>query len=170
MGSGKTSTGKELSRILDFHFWDMDSWIEEKNGKKIPEIFEKYGESFFRNEEEDAIKWFKGKRNYVVSTGGGAWINKGIRENLLSEGRCIWLKVSPEVMWKRISSHMGNRPLLMQSKHPFPYLKKLLKERTPIYALAQNSIETDEKSPKEVALEIIEILKNDKLFDLPPRS
>ena len=129
MGSGKTSTGKELSKILNFHFWDMDSWIEEKNGKKIPEIFEKHGESYFRREEEEAIKWFEGKSNYVVSTGGGAWINKDIREHLLRAGWCIWLKVSPEVMWKRVSSHMGNRPLLMKSKKPFLYLKILLKRK-----------------------------------------
>jgi shikimate kinase len=168
MGSGKTSTGKELSKILGFHFWDMDSWIEEKNGKKIPEIFQEHGEGFFRRQEEEAIQWLGGKSNFVVSTGGGSWINKTIREQFSKMGWCIWLKVSPEVMLQRVSSHPGQRPLLMKSKDLSPSLEKLLKERIPFYSLAQNSVETDGKSPKEVAIEIVEVLFKNRPFDLPP--
>jgi shikimate kinase len=168
MGAGKTSTGRELSKMLNFHFWDMDSWIEEKNEKKISEIFEKYGEEYFRNEEKKAIKWIIGKNNYVVSTGGGTWIDKENRENLLRLGWCIWLKVTPEDMWQRVSNHLGQRPLLLKSKNPAKYLTALLKERTPLYSAAQASFDTDKKSPKEIALDIIEVLKKDRPFEMSP--
>lgn len=167
MGSGKTTTGKELSKMLDFHFWDIDGWIEEKNGKKIPEIFEKQGEAFFRRQEEEAIEWLFGKKHYVVSTGGGTWINKKNRENLLKLGWCIWLEVTPETAWQRVSNHLDQRPLLSKSKNPTDYLKALLKERIPIYSLSQACFDTSKKNPKEVALEIVENLKRQQYFDLP---
>jgi shikimate kinase len=166
MGAGKTSTGKELSKILSYQFLDMDSWIEEKNGQKISEIFEKHGEGFFRNEEKEAIKGFVGKSNYVVSTGGGTWIDKENRENLFKLGWCVWLKVTPEDMWQRVSSHLGQRPLLLKSKNPQQYLTALLKQRTPFYSLAHAGFETDKKTPKEIALDIIEVLKKDRPFEI----
>ncbi len=166
MGSGKTSTGKELSKILNYDFWDVDSWIEEKNGEKIPEIFEKKGEEFFRQQEEDAIKWLIGKKKYVVSTGGGTWVDKNNRESLLKLGWCIWLKVSPENIWQRVSSHLEKRPLLSKSKNPIEYLDILLKERIPFYSLAQASFDTNRKNPKDIAIEIIDVLKKDCPFNL----
>jgi shikimate kinase len=167
MGSGKTSTGKELSKILNFHFWDIDSWIEERNGIKISEIFEKHGELFFRRQEEEAIKYLTGKNNYIVSTGGGTWVDKNNRENLLKLGWCVWLKVTPENVWQRVSNHLDQRPLLLKSKNPVEYLEILLKERIPFYSLAQASFDTSKKNPKEIAFEIIETLKKYRPFDLP---
>ncbi len=166
MGSGKTSTGKELSKALGYNFFDMDNWIEEKNEKKISEIFEKNGEAYFRQQEIEAIKWLEGKNDYVVSTGGGTWIDKKNRENLSKLGWCIWLKVAPESLWKRVSNHLDQRPLLSKSKNPVEYLETLLKERIPFYSLAQASFDSSEKSPKEIALEIIETLKKNRPFDL----
>ncbi len=159
MGSGKTSTGKELSKILNYHFFDMDSWIEEKKGEKILEIIEKHGEAFFRQQEEEAIKWLIGKKYYVVSTGGGTWVDKKNRENLFKIGWCIWLKVSHTNIWQRVSAHLDQRPLLLKSKDPLAYLEILLKERAPFYSLAHASYDTNRKNPKEAALEIIENLK-----------
>lgn len=166
MGSGKTSTGKELSKLLNFHFLDIDSWIEEKNGQKISEIFEKRGENFFRKQEEEAIKWLVGKNNYIVSTGGGTWVDKKNREVLLKLGWCIWLKATPENVWQRVSNHLDLRPLLLKSENPFEYLEILLKKRNPFYSLAQASFDTSKKNPKEVAFEIIEALKRNPPFDL----
>ena len=167
MGSGKTSTGKELSKLLNFHFWDMDSWIEENTGNKIPEIFEKYGELFFRRKEEEAIERLIGKNKYVVSTGGGTWVNKKNRENLLKLGWCIWLKVSPEDIWQRVSNHLDQRPLLLKSENPVEHLSILLKERIPFYSLAQASFDTSKKNPKEIALEIVTTFKKQQPFNSP---
>src|SRR5690242_11260671 len=96
MGAGKTSTGKELARLLDFEFLDMDQLIEEKNKMKIPEIFEKKGEGYFREQEKEIVEFLKSRRNCVVSTGGGVWMDRTNRENLMAIGFCVWLIVSAE--------------------------------------------------------------------------
>jgi shikimate kinase len=167
MGSGKTSTGKELSKILNFYFLDTDQWIEEKNKIQIPEIFEKYGEAYFRKQEKSAIHWLESKKNYVISTGGGSWFNSENRKRLLKLGWCVWLRVSSDVAWERVGNHLNQRPLLAKSKDPFRQLEAMLTNRAPIYALAQISIDTNSKNPKEVASEIFEALKKERPFDLP---
>src|SRR6185295_14740375 len=129
MGSGKTSTGKELARLLGFDFLDMDQLIEEKNKMKIPEIFEKKGEGFFRTQEKETVEWLKSKRNCVVSTGGGVWTDQVNRENLMMIGFCVWLKVSAAKALERIGSNITQRPLLSESQDPLVAAEKMLKER-----------------------------------------
>jgi shikimate kinase len=166
MGAGKTSTGKELARILNYHFWDMDQWIEEKNGKNVSEIFSKNGEKYFRSQEMESINWLKEKVSYVVSTGGGSWINQENRDKLLKMGWCVWLKVSPEKVLERIGAHLSQRPILAKSKNPLNEINEILSTRNPIYALAHTSFNTNEKKPREIALEIFKAFKEDRPFDL----
>jgi shikimate kinase len=167
MGSGKTSTGKELAKLLKYNFWDMDQWIEGKNNKKVSEIFGEKGEGYFRSQEREAVDWLKNKDHYIVSVGGGTWIDQENREKLLRLGRCIWLIVSPEKVLERIGSHLSQRPILAQAKNPLREVNKILSTRTSFYSLAHLSFTTDEKKPKEIALEIVEVLKEDNFFDLP---
>jgi shikimate kinase len=159
MGSGKSSTGRELATILNYEFVDMDQWIEMKNGKSISEIFSTMGEVYFRQEEKGAIEVIKQKRNQVISTGGGVWINDSNRIILLNSGWCVWLKVSAKQALKRVESNLSQRPLLASSRDPFAKIESLLKARNPIYSLSHSTIETDEKTPMEVALEIVELFK-----------
>lgn len=166
MGSGKTSTGKELSKILGFHFWEMDQWIEEKNKKKIPEIFDNYGEEYFRSQEREAIKYLELKSQYVVSTGGGAWIDETNRKNLLKMGWCVWLKVSAKDAWSRIGNHLEQRPLLSKTNDPFQYMQLLMRKREPLYSLAPINFDTTGKNPREVAFGIAKVFKEVKPFDL----
>ncbi len=167
MGSGKTSTGKELAKLLKYNFWDMDQWIEEKNNKKVSEIFRERGEEYFRSQEREAVGWLKNKDHYIVSVGGGTWIDQENREKLLRLGRCIWLMVSPEKVLERIGSHLSQRPILAQAENPLREINNILSARIPFYSLAHLSFTTDEKKPKEIALEIVEALKEDNFFDLP---
>lgn len=167
MGSGKTVTGKELSKMLRFRFWDMDQWIEEKTGEKIHVLFEKKGEKFFREQENEAVEWLAGQKDYVASTGGGAWLSQANRERLLTLGWCVWLKVTPEEAWKRVGPNLRQRPLLSRSVDPLEEIRSLLSRREPSYALAQAHFDTTGKSPAEVALEIFESLKKSRPFDLP---
>lgn len=162
MGSGKTATGKEISKILGLHFLDMDKWIEKKNKEEIPKIFQKKGETFFRQQETKAVLWFSRQKNYVVATGGGSWLLEKNRKKLLKSGWCIWLKVSPEDVWKRVGIHLKKRPLLSESKNPEQKIKILLGERNPQYALAHASFDTSGKNPRQVAMEIVKVLNKEK--------
>jgi len=166
MGSGKTSTGKELSKLTGFQFVDTDYWIEEKNKKKITKIFEEEGELFFRHQEKEAIEWLKTLKKHVVSTGGGIWMDEINREKLQNEGWCVWLKVTAPMALQRVGSTLSQRPLLARSNNPGRIIEKLLAEREPCYSLAQASFETDGKTPGEVALEIFQYIKRKPPFDL----
>lgn len=167
MGAGKTTTGKELARLMKVGFLDTDNWIEEKNGSKVSDIFNDRGEAFFRSQEKEAIEWLKTQDGRVVSMGGGAWMNAENRSALLGIGWCAWLKVSVEVAWKRVATHLSQRPILSKTANSFETLKSLWIERVPIYSLAPVSFDTDGKTSKEVALEIFERLKEEHPFDLP---
>ncbi len=171
MGSGKTVTGRAVAKITGVHFWDMDEWIQEKNNLTIPELFEKKGEAFFRQQERQAIMWLGRKKNYVASTGGGTWILKENREELLKMGWCVWLKVSPEDAWKRVGAHLEHRPLLSRSKDPRHTIELLLRKREPYYALAHIHIDTAGKDPRQAAQEIVNAFKEDRPlepFPTPP--
>ena len=166
MGSGKTSTGKELAKELHFDFLDTDHWIEERNQKTIAQIFKEKGESFFRSEEKEAIAWIRNRQKVVISTGGGLWMNENNRKQLLSLGWCVWLIVSAEAAWKRVEPNSAQRPLLENMKDPLAELQSMLEKRNPIYQSAHSSFVTNGKDPKQVAIEILEVLKKDHLFDL----
>jgi|SRR5581483_5525935 len=163
MGSGKTTTAKELSKLLDYEYWDMDQFIEKNSGLKISEIFADKGESYFREQEKVALDWVKTKKKFVISTGGGVWLDEINRSLLVKLGLCVWLKVSPEEAWKRVSKNLNQRPLLSCEGDPFDRLKSILESRTPIYSLAKKNVETDNKSPELVAREILELIRNDEL-------
>ncbi len=166
MGSGKTVTGKIVSEILNLQFWDMDEWIEKITDEKIPDLFETKGEAFFRRKEEEAILWLSDKRNYVVSTGGGAWIQEKNRKVLLESGWCVWLRVSVDDVWKRVGNRLKQRPILSNSKNPIQTVESLLEERSPYYSLAHTSLDTSGKNPQQVAFEVVRIFKEIKPFGI----
>jgi shikimate kinase len=166
MGAGKSSTGKELAEILKFEFLDIDQWIEEKNKKRIPDIFEENGEAFFRDQEREAVKCVMSKKRAVISAGGGLWLDEKNRSLLKKMGWCVWLKVSPEVAWQRVGAFLDHRPLLSQSKDPLSAIKKILIERDSVYALAHANFDSDGKSPKEVSREILSFLKEKNILNL----
>jgi shikimate kinase len=166
MGAGKTSTGKDLAKLLRFDFLDTDHWIEEKNKKNINQIFKDDGENFFRSEEKEAIDWIRNHHKSVISIGGGLWMDEKNRNQLLSLGWCVWLKVSPETAWKRVKLHLEQRPLLAQAKDPLVEIKSMMEKRNPVYQSAHSHFLTDDKDSKQVADEILKLLKNNSLIDL----
>ncbi len=87
MGSGKSIIGKDLSKYLNFKFYDTDKEIELKTKKSINEIFEKDGESYFRKIEEKICLELLTKNNCIISLGGGSIINKNIRKAINQKAR-----------------------------------------------------------------------------------
>ena len=102
MGVGKSTIGRILSKRLKFKFFDIDKIIEKNQKKKIYEIFEIKGESFFRDIEEKFTLKFIKKKNSVIALGGGAFINFKIRESILRNNKSFWLDAQIDALKTRI--------------------------------------------------------------------
>ena len=165
MGSGKTSSGQELARLLRFEFLDLDQLIQSEAGLSVFEIFEEYGEAGFREREKAQMSRIQTLQKTVLATGGGSWLDPAIRESLRANSWTIWLKVSVDQSWKRVSPHLSQRPLLSQAADPLLEIKNKMGARSETYALADYHVETDHKTPKEVAAEILRLITRDQLID-----
>ncbi len=160
MGTGKTTVGKMLAEDYSLDFVDTDVLIEEKAGnKKVTEIFDEYGEAYFRRLEKEVIKDIAAKENTVVATGGGAIVNS---ENLSLLKRrsaiIICLTARPDTILKRISNENGVRPLL-KAADPLKKIEGLLDKRREAYLKADVLIDASDLTPRQVADRIRVVLK-----------
>jgi len=131
-GSGKTTVGRQLARRLQLPFVDSDHAIEQRLGCSIREFFEREGEDRFRDVEEEVIDYLTSSSMAgVLSTGGGVVLRPNNRINLRSCGQVIYLKSSPEELYRRLR-HDVNRPLL-QVADPLSKLRDLFGDRDPLY-------------------------------------
>lgn len=157
MGCGKTTVGNELKKLLpQFSLVDIDDKIEQSTGKKISEIFLRYGEPHFRELESSKIKLFLNEDNQIISTGGGAFESPINREILLNNSRVVYLKTSPGEIFTRIKNEV-HRPLLRKD-FTVEKVKSILALREKNYLKAPYKITTDNKAPELIAKEIIEAL------------
>ncbi len=140
MGAGKTSVGKRLAAKLGLPFVDADAEIEAGAQLTISEIFERFGELYFREGERKVIARLLNGGPAVLATGGGAFMNATTRQNIAKHGVSIWLKPSFDILLARVRKK-SNRPLL-KTADPEQTLRRLLGERTPTYALADFTIES----------------------------
>ncbi len=158
--------GKILSKRLDWELLDTDEYLKDVQRMSISDIFEKKGESFFRLQELKILKGLLQKENIIVSTGAGLPEIEGCLEIMKSNGIVIWLKASAKVIERRLNGEdKSHRPLLFNKKESLTInLEKQLEKRYPIYSSADFIINTDDKGPDSVSLEICDILgyKNDK--------
>jgi shikimate kinase len=158
MGTGKTEVGKELSRLLNMKLIDVDTEIEKSKNMTINEIFKQFGESRFREIETEMIRKLSEDKNCVISTGGGAVLKQENMDALRENGIVINLMATPETILKR-TSNSDDRPLL-QVENPLDRIKELLNFRRPFYEKADLMIDTEGKTPLQIAEEIIEKVKN----------
>jgi len=132
-------------------FVDADTEIETAAGMTIPEIFAQRGEAEFRDGERRVIGRILATRApLVLATGGGAFMNAETRQKVKELGISVWLKAEPEVLLRRVRKR-SNRPLL-QTADPEATLRRMLKEREPIYALADLTILSSDE-PHEVVVD-----------------
>lgn len=132
MGAGKTSVGRMLAKRVNKVFYDTDAEIERTTGVKIPVIFDIEGESGFRAREEKVITRLSAMHDIVLATGGGAVLSPANRTRLRQHGRVIYLRATPEDLWRR-TRHDRNRPLL-QTANPLAKLQELHAQRDPLYS------------------------------------
>lgn len=158
MGAGKTTIGKLLAKHLKREFIDCDWHIVEQTGADIPWIFEKEGETGFRDRETKALEELTSLPNIVMATGGGAVIRQQNRE-FLKRGLVIYLNASVETQLIRTKKDK-NRPLL-RSQNPKAVLEQLYKVRDPLYKeIADIVVMTGRVYPKQMIQELLTILQN----------
>ena len=145
-GSGKSTVGRHLARRLQLPFVDSDQVIEARLGYSIRQYFEQEGEARFRDLEAQVIdELTRDPRRGVLSTGGGSVLRPENRRHLHDRGRVIYLKSSPEELFRRLR-HDRNRPLL-QVEDPLTRLRELFEIRDPLYReTAHFTIETGRPS------------------------
>ena len=144
MGSGKSAVGKVVSSIINVPFKDADFEIEKAAKLSIPEIFERHGEKFFRDKEDQVIKRLLKGKCCILATGGGAFINKKIRSSIEEQAVSVWLKADLETLWKRVK-HKKSRPLL-RTDNPRDTLANIYTDRIKTYSLADIIINSNDKS------------------------
>ena len=154
MGSGKSSIGSLVAKKLNINFVDIDEEIEKELGKSIKEVFQHDGEDYFRKIEEK-ITLKKLKLNpVIISLGGGGFINKKIRNEVLKNHLSFWLNWSHEILLNRIKNSK-KRPLAFKKINN--ELIDLMKKRSSIYSKALYKITCDNLSKSEIVRKILEI-------------
>jgi len=153
MGVGKTTLGKIVAKKTGLKFIDTDTNIEENCLMKISEIFKKKGEKFFRLEENKEVLKSLKKSNSVIALGGGAFMDKTIRDSILKNAVSIWLDADLKDLTKRIK--WGNKRPLLNEENNQKKINKLYDERKNIYKLANHKINCDNQSKESIAKKII---------------
>ena len=130
-GCGKSTVGRSLARRLQMDLADSDHVIEQRLGSSIRSYFERHGEAAFRDVEEAVLDELTSGTPIVLSTGGGSVLRPANRERLRARGRVIYLRASPEQLYRRLRNDT-KRPLL-QVADPLKRLRDLFDERDPLY-------------------------------------
>ena len=141
MGAGKTAVGRVLAQRLGVEMRDSDAEIVTSAQLSIPEIFERFGEPFFREKESAVIARLLEGPPCILSTGGGAWMAEGNRRRLTERAAVLWLEADLELLWSRVW-HKNTRPLL-KTANPRATLAELLAVRAPVYRLAPMKVHVE---------------------------
>ncbi len=157
MGAGKSTIGRRLAKVLNVEFKDSDDEIVEAAGCSISDIFYIHGEVIFRDLERRVLtRLLTDGVPKILATGGGAWINDEIRNIAKQHASSVWLKADIDVLVDRVG-RKTTRPLLEQGdKHGI--LQKMLDDRSPIYALADEHIDSDKGTHDEIIKAILAAL------------
>lgn len=154
MGSGKTTAGKKLAALMGWSFIDLDEQTETTAGMKIPEIFSRHGEEYFRKCESENLKSLDNLQDVVISTGGGAPCYNENMEFMLASGLTVYLKLTPEQLKSRLSQSKTVRPLIrdLEGKELLGFIGEKLSQRQKYYQRAEITI-------KGIDIDINQMLK-----------
>src|SRR5579872_2321095 len=157
MGAGKSTIGRRLSARLGLPFLDADAEIELAHaGMTIPEIFATHGEPYFRDGEAKVIARLLDGAPVVLATGGGAFLRQETRDRICERAVSIWLKADAEIVMRRVKRR-SDRPLL-QTADPEVTVERLIKEREPVYRLADLMVWSRDVPHEKIVDECIEAL------------
>jgi shikimate kinase len=158
MGSGKSTVGKLLARLLGRTFIDLDEVIVKESGMTIPEIFQRNGEDAFRAIEKNVAARFT-REKWVVALGGGTLVNPETRELLVDNGTVVFLRAKPATLAARLRGQSSHRPLLTGSETLEQRVTSLLKSRDQVYSCAHWVLDTDNLSADQVAHQLFDRIR-----------
>lgn len=154
MGAGKSFIGKCLKEKMPYmQLVDVDDYIEQTQNMKISDIFEKFGELYFRNLETESIKNIVKNENQIISLGGGAFESEENRKILNESGYTVYLKAPAQTLFDRIKNET-HRPLLKQG-FGVERVEQILNKRELNYSKALITVETQDKGSDIIVQEII---------------
>ena len=154
MGSGKSSIGSLVAKKLKLNFVDIDNEIETQTNMSIKKIFEIKGENYFRKMEESiTLKCLKFD-NVIISLGGGGFVNKNIRKEVLKNHLSFWLNWKNEILLNRIKNS-SKRPLASRASDS--EIMNLIKKRVNIYSKALFEIKCDNLTKNQIIKKVLNI-------------
>lgn len=158
MGAGKTTVGLALAKLTGRRLYDTDGVIVEKHGK-IADIFARHGEAYFREIETETARELSRMGEVILSVGGGLVLKQENVEILQMKGKIVYLRAALPTLTQRLKAD-GERPLLQTDSEGLKdRIERLLKEREPIYEkVADFVVDVDEKTPDQIAAEIVKII------------
>jgi shikimate kinase len=163
-GSGKTSVGRELAKLLERPFFDSDRMVFAKTGRTVGEIVEAGGWPAFREAEKAVIAELSALDQAVISLGGGAVMDPDNVAALEERGKFVWLKADARTLARRMQGEKngsGQRPSLTGAG-TLEEVERVLAERLPVYrALADLAVDTTGKYPAGIAAEIAAAVSDD---------
>jgi XRE family aerobic/anaerobic benzoate catabolism transcriptional regulator len=153
-GAGKTTVGRLLARELEARFVELDERIEARAGLSLAEIFDLHGVEAYRRHEREALEEVlaEGQR-LVIATGGSLVTHEDTYDRLRAVCRTVWLRAQPEAHLARVQSQGDRRPMAGRPR-ALEELREILTRREPRYALADVTVDTDDRAPDTVAAEI----------------
>lgn len=163
MGTGKSTVSRCLAELIQYQELDADHEISQRKNMKIPEIFEKYGEAYFRDLETAYLQEMQKKEKTIVSCGGGMVLRKKNVKLMKKNGVIVLLTAVPQTILERVR-YGKDRPILNGHMN-VEYIEELMEKRRTCYEEAKDlEIQTDGKTPKEIALELKKKLENLKFY------
>ena len=159
MGSGKSSIGSLVAKKLKLDFIDIDKEIETELGISIKKIFDNKGEDYFRKVEEKVTLKKLSLKSVIISLGGGGFINKNIKKEVLKNHLSFWLNWDTKILIDRIKNSI-KRPVAFGASDN--ELIDLIKKRSFIYSKASYEIKCDNLTKNEIVKKILDIYENKK--------
>jgi shikimate kinase len=153
MGCGKSTLGKKLSKHLGLQFIDMDHYIEKRNCKTVPQLFEEFGEEGFRERERKALEELSEFTDVVIATGGGAPCFFDNIDLMNRTGKTIYLNIHPKILASRLLESKTERPLIKGKSREelIEFIDETLRKRNEFYKQAKYEITRQDVDLDEVA-------------------
>jgi len=154
-GTGKSQTAPVVAQMLGWDALDTDTMVEEEAGMSIPQIFELWGEAWFRQAESRALAKASQRQKVVIATGGGIILRPENRRLMAEKGFVVCLEAHPQTILSRLATTKGTERPLLAAHNPLLRIQSLKARRQPFYALADYIVRTDHLTPEEVAREVV---------------